>query len=155
VLTWGQLPCKEAPEPLLDGGKRWALPFLFGEGVPMQNVRISLLPRTCLGKWSVGLCAASILFFVLSEVLTGFQVLGPANNHDLAIALTSVLSGIAGAAFLTGLISLIRSRERLAFHPFSLLTVTTSLSLPPWEGYGHDLKLRVPVSLKEAMNRDL
>jgi hypothetical protein len=69
-----------------------------------MNMRISILPKSPLSRWSVGLGVAWILFFALSEVLTGFEVLGPGLNLALAVALTIVLTGIAGAAFVTGLI---------------------------------------------------
>ena len=104
----------------------------------MQNVQLSVLPRSSLGRWSVGLAVTSILFFVLSEVLTGFQVLGPGNNRALALALTGVLAGIEGAVFVTGLMSLMKSRERsvlvflaTAISLYSLVGATVSmLGLP-------------------------
>jgi hypothetical protein len=74
-------------------------------------VHISVLPKTSLGRWSVGLAIAFILFFVLAEVLTGFEVLGPGFNLVLALALTIVLAGISGVASATGLISMIKNRE--------------------------------------------
>jgi len=55
------------------------------------------------------LCVASILFFALSQVILGP---GPDYNMVLANALTIVLTGIAVAAFVTGLISIIKSKER-------------------------------------------
>jgi hypothetical protein len=98
------------------------------------NMRISILPKTSLGWWSVGLGVAWILFFALSEVLTGFEVLGPAFNPVLAVALTIVLAGIAVAAFITGLISIIKSEERsilvfvaMAIGLYSLIGGTLSL----------------------------
>ncbi len=60
-----------------------------------MNVRITILPKSPLGRWSVGLGVAWILFFVLSEVLTGFEVLGPELNLALARVLTIVEAGIA------------------------------------------------------------
>ena len=75
-------------------------------------MRTSVSPKTSLGRWSVGLAIASILFFVLSEVLTGFEVLGPGFNPVLAVILTIISAGILGAAFVTGLISIIKRKER-------------------------------------------
>ena len=75
-------------------------------------MRISILPKTSLGWWSVGLTIAFILFYVLAEVLYGFEVLGPELNPALGNALGIVGAGISGAAFVTSLISLIKSRER-------------------------------------------
>jgi hypothetical protein len=89
-----------------------------------MNVRISILPKSSLGRWSVGLGVAWILFFALSEVLTGFEVLGPGFNPALAVALTIVLAGISGAAFVTGLISMLKSKEQSVF-----VSLTTAIGL--------------------------
>ena len=89
-----------------------------------MNVRISILPKTTLGRWPVGLGVTWILFFALSEVLTSFEVLGPELNPALAVALTIVLAGISGAALVTGLISMIKSKERSAF-----VFLTTAIGL--------------------------
>jgi hypothetical protein len=74
-----------------------------------MNMRITILPKTPLGWWSVGLVVANILFFVLSQVVLGP---GPDYNMALAYALTAIAMGIAVAAFITGLISMIKSKER-------------------------------------------
>lgn len=75
-------------------------------------MRISILPKSTLGWWSIGLGLAYILFFVLSEVMLGP---GPDYNMALAIALTILNTCIAAGAFLTGLISIIKSKERAIF----------------------------------------
>jgi hypothetical protein len=75
----------------------------------MHSVQIETLPRSALGQRSVGLATAFILYFVLSEVLTGSQVLGPGYSHALGPALTSVLRGITATAFVAGLITPIGS----------------------------------------------
>lgn len=72
-------------------------------------MRISILPKSLLGWWSVGLVVASVLFFVLSQVILGP---GPDYNMALAYALTAILTGIAVAAVVTGLISIIKKKER-------------------------------------------
>ena len=74
-----------------------------------MNMRISILPKSVLGWWSVGLVIASLILFVLSVVILGP---GPDYNMPLAYTLTSILTGIAVAAFVTGLITIIRSGER-------------------------------------------
>ena len=91
----------------------------------------SILPKTSLGKWSVGLGVAWIIFFVLSEVILGP---GPDYNIALAYALTIVDTGIAVAAFVTGIISIIRRKERailvfvaMAISLYSLIGGTASL----------------------------
>ena len=67
---------------------------------------------------------ASVLFFALSDVLTGFEPLGPESNLVLALALTIVLAGILGVASATGLISIIKNKER-----FVLTFVSTAIAL--------------------------
>lgn len=52
---------------------------------------------------------ASIPFFALSEVILGP---GPDYNMALAYTLTTVLAVILGAAFVTGLIGIIKRKER-------------------------------------------
>jgi hypothetical protein len=87
----------------------------------VMNMRISILPKRLLGWWSVGLAVAWILFFVLSEVILGP---GPDYNMALAYALTIVVAGIGAAAFVTGLISIIKSKERSI-----LVFLTTAIGL--------------------------
>jgi hypothetical protein len=86
-----------------------------------MNVRISILPKSSLGRWSVALVVASVPFFALSEVILGP---GPDYNMALANALTIVLAGILGAAFVTGLIGMIKSKERSVF-----VFVSTAIAL--------------------------
>ena len=73
-----------------------------------MNVPISILPKTSLGRWSVGLAAAFILLFALFVVLTALGGVGPG-----PVRLTMVVAvGISGiAALVTGLISIIKSKE--------------------------------------------
>ena len=78
-------------------------------------MRISILPKSSLGRWSVGLTIAFILSFVLAQVLSGLagvELLGPGFNPVLAVILNIVFIGMSGAAFVTGLISMIKERER-------------------------------------------
>ena len=94
-------------------------------------MRISILPKSVLGWWSVGLVVVSILFFVLFQVILGP---GPDYNMALAYTLTTVATGIAVAVFMTGLIGVIRRKERsvlvfvaMAIGLYSLIGGTASL----------------------------
>ena len=94
-------------------------------------MRISVLPKTSLGWWSVGLCVASILFFALFVVILGP---GPDYNMPLAYTLTVVLTGISVAAFVIGLLSIMKRKERsilvfvaTVFGLYSLFGGATSL----------------------------
>jgi hypothetical protein len=71
---------------------------------------ISILPKSSLGRWSVGLAAAFILFSILFMVLTR---LGGEPGPFALIFIADIVIGISFmAAFITGLTSIIRSRER-------------------------------------------
>ena len=63
--------------------------------------RISILPKSSLGRWAVGLAAAFILLSILFAVLTGLGGVGPGAVAFIVIA--TVAFGISGiAAFITG-----------------------------------------------------
>ena len=73
-------------------------------------MRISILPVSSLGRWSVGLAAAFILLSILFAVLT--RLSGEPGPFAL-IFIANIVIGISFiAAFITGLISIIKSRER-------------------------------------------
>jgi hypothetical protein len=72
-------------------------------------MRITILPKTSLGWWSVGLCAVSIIFFALFVVILGP---GPDYNMALVYSSTAFLAGIAVASFVTGLIGSTKRKER-------------------------------------------
>jgi len=73
-------------------------------------MRISIRPKSLLGKWSVGLAAVFILVFVLSGVLT---VVGGVWHGLVARSVLATAFGISGIGTLvTGLISIIKSKER-------------------------------------------
>ena len=70
---------------------------------------ISVLPKTSLGRWSVGLAVVFILLSVLSGVSTRLGGVGSA----LVGLIVGAAFGISGiAAFITGLVGIIKSRER-------------------------------------------
>jgi len=94
-------------------------------------MRITILPKTPLGWWSVGLVVAWILLFVLAQVILGS---GPDYNMPLAYAFTTICISVALAIFVTGLIAIIKSKERsilvflsTAIGLYSLLGGTASL----------------------------
>ena len=72
-------------------------------------MRTSIWPKSILGKWSAGLAVAFILLLALSGVLTGLGGVGPGPVGPI-IGVAFGISGIA--ALVTGLISMIRNRER-------------------------------------------
>ena len=74
-----------------------------------EEMRIIVFPKTTLGKWSVGLAIAFILSLLLAQVLYGHN---PDSNQVPDVVLAIIGVGIGGAAFITGLISVIRHKER-------------------------------------------
>ncbi len=64
---------------------------------------------------------AWILFFVLAEAILGS---GPIYNMVLAVILTIIDTGIAAGAFITGLISIVKRKERSI-----LVFLTTAIGL--------------------------
>jgi len=83
---------------------------------PREEVPITLLPKTSLGRWSLGLAIASILFLVLVALLAreqyGLNENGELLNPALTVVLTIILVGTAGADLVTGLISATKRKER-------------------------------------------
>jgi hypothetical protein len=83
--------------------------------VEVINMRISILPKRALGWWSVGLAILALLF--LSPIFSIFRLFSVASQIGLS---PGQIKGIAfaiagGAAFITGLISIIKSKERSIF----------------------------------------
>ncbi len=72
-------------------------------------MRISIQPKSLLGRWSIGMGAAFILLQVLSSILTGLGGMGSGPIGPM-IGVAFGVSGIA--ALITGLISVIKSKER-------------------------------------------
>jgi len=76
------------------------------------NVQINILPKSYLGRWSVGLAIASILYLFWGGVLTTDWTFGPEFNTVLAVVLKIILVGIPIAVLVTGLTSIIKLKER-------------------------------------------
>ena len=82
-------------------------------------MRISILPKTLLGRWSVGLAAAFILVFVLLQTFYAsvhrntVPNPGPPSPFITMGVVADYISGIV--SFVAGLISIIKSKERSIF----------------------------------------
>ena len=81
------------------------------------------LPKTSLGKWSVSLAIVCIMLLVLLMVLIGQSGMERGSVVANILGISLIISGIA--ALVTGLISIIKAKERsiLAF----LAVVVTGL----------------------------
>ena len=90
----------------------------------VMNVRISILPKTTLGKWSVILAAACIVLLVLLVVGWPGVERGSLVAHIRGFG--CIISGIA--ALVTGLISIIKTKER-SILAFSAVVVTGLVTL--------------------------
>ncbi len=82
-----------------------------------EEIPITLLPKTSLGRWSLGLAIAFIPFLVAAVVLAGSDLYGINENGELfnpvlTVVLTIFVVGTSGASLVTGLISMIKRRER-------------------------------------------
>jgi hypothetical protein len=77
-----------------------------------KSAGVITLPKTPLGKWSTGLAVASILFFALCQVLIPFEPSDPRFNPVPALAAVIIATVLSGATLVTGLISIIKSKER-------------------------------------------
>jgi len=84
-------------------------------------MRLSFIPKTKLGRWSLGLAAVMpVLFFIGMSFTTLLYESVPAGGTILkdiavrpALALTMLAGMVSGiSAFVTGLIAIIRQKER-------------------------------------------
>lgn len=77
-------------------------------------MRISFVPKTILGKWSVGLIIVFFLLFALFQFLVASGQRGGATFFDnLLLTIPIFLAGICGvSSFFAGLIGIIKSKER-------------------------------------------
>lgn len=77
-------------------------------------MNVYILPKTRPGRWSLSLIIAAILFFIILSLLAASgQSGGDTFLDNLALAIPGLIMMVSGiAAFFTGIISLIKSRER-------------------------------------------
>ena len=77
-------------------------------------MRVTALPKSYLGKWSIGFITAFIVLFVVFQLLVASgQRGGETFFSNLALTIPILLAGISGVlAFFTGIIGVIRNGER-------------------------------------------
>lgn len=81
---------------------------------------LATLPKTTLGKWSIGLIAAMPILFIIGGTLAGIlytnvpagdSILQDLSNRPV-LALSMLLGMISGvASFITGLLAVIKQKE--------------------------------------------
>ena len=90
----------------------------------MANQSWSIMPITLLGKWSVGLIIAMPLLFLLGSSFTNSLYKSVPSGDTIladivvrpALALTMLAGMVSGImAFITGLLAIIRKKERAIF----------------------------------------
>jgi hypothetical protein len=76
-------------------------------------MKINLMPKTLLGKWSVLLIIVFFLFFELFQILVASgQRGGEKFFSNLWLTIPILIAGISGiSAFFTGIIGIIKSKE--------------------------------------------
>jgi len=74
-----------------------------------RTAKVYFLPKTALGKWSIGLIVGTIVF-VLLAVLTDKVFSNLAKAIPSNLMLLAVISGVS--AFFTGIIGIIKSKDR-------------------------------------------
>ena len=82
-------------------------------------MKLSFIPKTTLGRWSVGLIIAMPIFFYIGMSFVSFYESVPAGKtipHDIVarpgVALSMLAGFISGiAAFLTGIVGITRRKD--------------------------------------------
>jgi len=76
--------------------------------------KLKLSPKTKLGRWSVGLIAAFFILFAIFQLLVGSgQQGGETFSDNLLLSIPALLMATMGiAAFVTGIIAIIKHKER-------------------------------------------
>ncbi|OGO32214.1 MAG: hypothetical protein A2Z29_00280 [Chloroflexi bacterium RBG_16_56_11] len=72
----------------------------------VANTRITILPKTPLGRWSVGIVIALIVLFAVVPEAPGAEATALGRASAIGFA------GISGAALVTGLVGIVKRRER-------------------------------------------
>ena len=89
-------------------------------------IRITFLPETRFGKWSVGLMVAFYVLLLMIRILaTSGQQGGETFFDNPILAIPALLMGISGVfAFFTGIVAILKNKER-----FFLVYITTTIGL--------------------------
>ena len=99
----------------------------------MNIMRISLKPRTIMGKWSTGLIIAFFLFFGVFLILVALgQRGGDTFFSNLELTIPMLVAGVSSvSALVTGIIGIVKNRERsvLVFLATAIGLVVLTFSL--------------------------
>ena len=86
-------------------------------------MKIQMRPKSTAGRWAVVLVIAFFLFFALFQLLVAVgQRGGETFFSNLALTIPILLAGSCGVtAFVTGMVGVIKSRERSILVYFAIL----------------------------------
>ena len=102
---------------LWDAANRLVTLQIFDVSIIIIHMRVNYKPSTCLGNWSLRLIVFSLLCAIVfySLVASGERG-GDTFFSNLALAITMLIVAIlAVSSFFTGIIGIIRNRERAIF----------------------------------------
>jgi hypothetical protein len=92
-----------------------------------DGMGISILPRSSLGWWSVGLAVTFLLVFLAVSGQLGEDLLDSEGSQALALGLKIVLIAMSGISFAAGLVSIIKRKE-------SSVLVVVGMLITLWMG---------------------
>jgi hypothetical protein len=77
-------------------------------------MKLHFIPKTHLGQWSIWLITVFIVLFIVVQILAASGQRGGATFFsNLALSIPMVIAGISALlAFFTGIIGIIKSKER-------------------------------------------
>jgi hypothetical protein len=78
-------------------------------------MKIQLLPKSSLGKWSIGLILAFFVLFAIGNIVVAIQgpIAGQTFLSNPILSIPMLSSAVAGGlSFFTGFIAIIKNRDR-------------------------------------------
>ena len=76
------------------------------------STRLTLLPKTSSGKWSLSLAIVFVLGSILAQLLSDFKIFDKDFDQSIAIPVTLLLICLAAVIVIVGLIGTIKQKER-------------------------------------------
>ncbi len=99
---------------MVSGGVYYKLIDIASHKLYHNPVKFYFVPKTLLGKWSLGLFAGLVICFLVARILVASgQEGGETFFSNLSISVPTLLAGLSGiAALFTGIIGIAKSKER-------------------------------------------
>jgi len=77
-----------------------------------RGTRITLLPKTSSGKWSLSLAIVFVLGSIFAQLLSDSKIFDQDFDQSIAIPVTLLLICLAAATVIVGLVGMIKQKER-------------------------------------------